>query len=187
MAVKLNAYKVGDWRRAKFVFSRLSWAVPEVSAAMLAEAHVLKGEIVRGLWSGEFEQKYNWPGLAELTYELRTNPNNPILIDNAEYIRAIQVVPMGAQVRGVGILSSRRNRAGQSLAQIGLLHEFGGVNQTGRTVPARPFWRGEYARSRKRLYKAVLAVLARQAKAWGARTVRSLRGMWSSSKYGVGR
>ena len=174
----ISAYKVGDWARAKIVLDRLIMFSPKVSAAIKVEAHQLKNEIHRGLWSSVYDRAFNWKPLSGTTKRFRQNIGNPTLIDTGDYVNAIRVISLGnpiigsgRQVWGVGVSKSRRNRDGERIADIGLKHEFGTPK-----IPARPFWRHEYTRSRQRLYQVLLTLLRTQDLGLSTRQVRSLRG-----------
>lgn len=173
----LHAYKIGDWGRAKMLFSRLAMTSVTAATVMRQEAHALKGRIVDGLWSGTFADQYNWPALSEMTIEKRVNPENPILIDTAGMASAIRVMPMGWNVFGVGIPKGARNRRGESYAQIAMVHEYGlGANNWGRRIPPRPFWRSQYAASRKIITAKLMAAVKAHNMGWRSPT-RSLRAL----------
>jgi hypothetical protein len=160
MAVRypMHAYKTGDWARAKVAFARLAMTSPAMAAVIRQEAHALKGRIHQGMWSGQFDKQYRWPPLGPMTMERRLNPHNPKLIDSSGFVSAIRVLHMGWNVYGVGIPKNARDHRGESYAQIAMVHERGlAINNWGFTIPARPFWGDQYAKSRKTLLAKLLA------------------------------
>lgn len=173
----LHAYKVGDWGRARMLFSRLAMTSVTAAAVMRDEARSLKGRIVEGLWSGSFADQYNWPPLSEMTIERRVDKENPMLIDTTSMVRSIRVLPMGWNVLGVGIPKGARNSKGESVAQIAMVHEQGlGANNWGYRIPPRPFWRSQYSISRRNITAKMMAAIKAHNMGWRSPT-RSLRAL----------
>lgn len=138
----MNAKLTGDWSKAESVLSSLTTTIPELALVMRSEAQNSKKRMVGKIKSGS----YSFVPLAASTKVGR--PSTPILIDSGSYVDAIDVVSTGPLLVGVGIKSGAKGENGQSLAEVGLAHEFG----TGH-MPPRPHWRKEY-----QLYKRSLAI-----------------------------
>jgi hypothetical protein len=183
----LNAYRVGDWKKAERALQAFTNIGPAAALIVRQEAEELKARVVHGLWSGQFDRQYRWQALSDITIKLRApgTKDNPKLIEHGDYVDAIRVVTLGVAIRGsgrvwgVGVPGSARNRNGELIAAIGAAHEFGGGSSSGEArLPARPFWRSEYAASRARLYTKMLAYLKLASRVRGANlgNIRSVRG-----------
>lgn len=172
---KLNAYKVGDWRRAEVVLKRLALVAPAASGVMYEESITLRNEILEGLWSGKFANEYRWPDLKASTLDGRQDPDNPQLIDTGSYASGIKLISMGPGVYGVGVPKSLKHPKATKdgtrspLWLIGMTHEMPVTSH----LPKREFWAPQYYKSRTRLYAKLLAVIRTSLGGVQARSLRS--------------
>lgn len=187
MARALNAYRTGDWARAKVVFNRLASMGIGADVVMRGVAHRGVNRIQADLRGGAYAQ--HWKPLKPLTIELRAQgtKDNPPLFEHGDYINAIRVVPMGGGMAGmgrsygVGVHGSARNREGNLIVPIALAHEKGGISSMGHDLPARPFWQFEYLVMAMELRGELLALLRVASRVPGVnmREIRSVRSQLS--------
>lgn len=151
----LTAAKTGDWAKAGRVLRGLITTAPEVSAIVAIQAQRSEERITSNIE----QQRYNWPELADSTKEKKAAQglDHRMLIARKDYLNAIQVIAMGPNLWGIGILRNAKNSEGRSLAMIGISHEYGlGGN------PPRPHWRREYVIFQTEVSLAVSAYLNRK-------------------------
>lgn len=183
----VNAYKVGDWAKAKVAFTRLVGMGIGADLVMKQVADENAGRIRHNLETGRYAS--GWRELSPVTIELRAEgtKDRPPLYEYGDYIDAIKVVPMGGGLAGqgrswgVGVSGTARNREGKLIAPIALSHEYGGTSSMGHELPARPFWAGEYYVIGLQLRAELLALLRMAARAPGANLteIRSVRSQLS--------
>lgn len=127
----------GDWQKAAKIASGLEPRFQKaVAAALMAEGQYLRGEIVKGIRSGK-----GFAPLSPLTLALRKaggfGGSKPLNRTGA-LVGGITATRIGGGVF-VGILRQAQNKGGQSLANVGAIHEFGASWTQAFTPKARRF------------------------------------------------
>lgn len=132
-----RVYKWGDWQKARSRFRGLAFRLERAAdRGLKEEAEAAARRLRNNLFAGNYEEF--WPELAPATVarkEAKGHGDNPMLIDDGEYVRAIEAFHLGRGVYAVGVRDPR-------LAAIGEQHEWG------IGVPSRPHWRPELERIR---------------------------------------
>lgn len=187
MARAFNAYKTGDWAKARTVLTRLAGMGIGADLVMKQVADEGASRIRHNLEAGTYA--HSWQPLSDLTIELRAEgtKGNPPLYEFGDYIDAIKVVPMGGGLAGqgrswgVGVSGTARNRNGNLIAPIALAHERGGTSSMGYDLPARPFWSSEYLVMGMQLRIELLALLRAVSRGTGVNMteIRSVRSQLS--------
>jgi hypothetical protein len=187
-ARSINAYKVGDWDKARLVLGSMAAAHVDFRTSIRTNAEMLQWEIRAGIVSGQYASEFGWLDITDYTRNSRIFPDNPILQDTGQYLDSIRVMRLSggfnAEVWGVGVPRDARNSDGDSLVVIGLKHEYGkySIDGTVPDVPARPFWKKEYERAGKRLYEWLLEDLRKKTLGLTDRQVRSFRSRLAGPK-----
>lgn len=123
-----------------------------LNRATKSAAISMRDSIIRTIRDG----RPMWPPLLAATIA-RKGSSSP-LIEHADLLRSITCIPDGPSRFFIGVPRNVRNSAGESLVNIGLVHEFGT-----RHIPARSFIATTFEDKRKdisdRWGKAVKAIL----------------------------
>jgi hypothetical protein len=135
-----RVYRWGDWGQARTRFQGLAFRLQAAAdRGLWAEAQAAAQRIKRNIYS------QNYPHVPLSEWQTRDKANagqDPrILIADGEYVRAIRAIHLGRGAYGVGIAADDKKNADK-----GVMHEWGGVNNLGHTVPARPHYRVELER-----------------------------------------
>lgn len=134
----------GDWERTKRRFNGLAFKMQRGAAwSVQQEAEAMARRIRNNI----FAQNYLGPGHppdAASTVERKEEEGKDTrtLIEDGEYVRAIEAIRLGRYEWSVGVRDPR-------LAFVGELMEFGFYHaKSGEEVPARPHYRTEMERTR---------------------------------------
>lgn len=134
----LTAAKVGEWRLAKDKINGLAQVTPEISLLIWQLAQESADRVKRNLRTNGYG--FDQVSKAVQDRKNRLGQGEIPLIAYGDYVEAIEVMPMGPNMWGVGIpADAEHSEDDDSLAMIGLSHEFGLGGQ-----PPRPHWRKEY-------------------------------------------
>lgn len=134
--------RTGDWPQARRVMSGLAFKLHRVTERGLKEE---AEAAVRRIKNNIFAQNYPHAPLSEWQREhkAKTGGDPRTLIEEGKYVRAIDSFRIGRGQYAIGF------RAGDERnAERAKLLEFGGKNNLGRYVPARPHFRVELERMR---------------------------------------
>lgn len=137
-----RVYRWGDWKKARSIFGGLAFRMQKaVEQGVWEEVQAAERRIKKNI----FEQNYPHLPLSEwqANKKEREGKDPRILIEDGSYVRAIKAMHLGRGTYGVGIPSDDQENAAK-----GHLHEWGGTNNLGRFVPARPHYRIELERIR---------------------------------------
>lgn len=137
-----RVYRYGDWKQARTVFTGLAFRLQAAAdVGLWEEAQAAARRIKKNI----HEQNYPHVPLSEWQSrdKDRAGKDPRILIEDGSYVRAIKAMHLGRGAYGVGIDASDKENAAK-----GVMHEWGGRNNLGHFVPARPHYRVELERIR---------------------------------------
>ncbi|HHV62119.1 MAG TPA: hypothetical protein GXX51_05715 [Firmicutes bacterium] len=127
-------HKYGDWDKAIRIFTGLDLKYRQAIKRALNRVGVyVRDKIKRGI-RDQAPGGREFSPLSELT--IRRKGSSKALIETGDFIGAVTFKVVGGDAVFVGLLRSARGKDGQSLVNIGEVHEFGCV------IPVTPKMRG---------------------------------------------
>ena len=144
-----RVYRWGDWDRANRIFNGLGFKMKAVlESSAKAEAEATARRIKRNI----FAKAYPHADLAEATKKRKEKLGKDprVLIEDGEYVRAIEAISLGRGDWAVGVKDEK-------LGKLAATHEWGGVTPKGSRIPARPIYRLELARIRTGVLRGIKA------------------------------